>query len=86
MGGMLAALAYKNGWSGAIIFGAIRDVGELSVLDFGLKALGSNPRKSEKNGAGQVDVVVSFGGASFAPGNWLYSDDDGIIVAPRELT
>ncbi len=86
MGGMLASLAYKNGWSGAVIFGAIRDVGELSVLDFGLKALGSNPRKSEKNGAGQVDVPVSFGGATFAPGQWIYSDDDGIIVSTRELT
>ena len=86
MGGMLAALAQKNGWSGAVVFGAIRDVGELLVLDFGLKALGSNSRKSEKHGAGQVDVPVSFGGATFAPGHWIYSDDDGIIVAPRELT
>ena len=41
---------------------------------------------SEKHGAGRVDIVVSFGGATFAPGQWLYSDDDGVLVSPRQLT
>jgi regulator of ribonuclease activity A len=86
MGSTLAELGLKNGWAGAVIFGAIRDVNALLTLDFGIKALGSNPRKSEKNGAGHVDVFVSFGGATFAPGQWIYSDDDGVLVSTRQLT
>ena len=85
MGSMLAELGLMNGWAGALIFGAVRDVNALLTLDFGIKALGSNPRKSEKHGAGYVDVVVSFGGATFTPGQWLYSDDDGVLVSTRPL-
>jgi regulator of ribonuclease activity A len=85
IGDVIAALGAKAGWSGVIIFGAIRDVRALSGVDFGVKALGSNPKKSAKRGAGQTDVVVSFGGISFTPGDWLYSDDDGILVSSEKL-
>ena len=84
MGDTVAKLGLDHGWSGVVIYGAIRDTGVLSTMDFGVKALGSNPKKSQKNGAGSVDVV-SFGGATFVPGHWLYSDDDGIIITTREL-
>ena len=57
----------------------------LRELDLGVKALGSNPRKSAKDGAGEVDVPVAFGGVEFRPGDWLYSDEDGIVLAEREL-
>ena len=86
MGSTLGELGLKNGWLGAVILGAVRDVNPLLALDFGIKALGSNPKKSEKYGAGQVDVIVSFGGATFAPGQWIYSDDDGVLVSTRRLT
>jgi regulator of ribonuclease activity A len=71
MGSTLAELALKNGWVGAVILGAVRDVNALHTLTFRIKPLGSNPRKSEKHGAGQVDVVVSFGGVTFVPGQWI---------------
>src|SRR6185437_14994890 len=54
--------------------------------DIGIKALGSNPWRSGKNGTGQLDVPVSFGGVEFRPGNWLYSDEDGILVSSRRLS
>jgi regulator of ribonuclease activity A len=80
MGDLIAALAVRSGWSGAIINGAVRDVATLRTLELGIKALGSNPRKSTKTGAGNRDVPVSFGGVTFTPGDTLYSDDDGIVV------
>ncbi len=86
VGDMLAGLARKNGWSGAVILGAIRDTQALSALDFGLKALGSNPKKGTKTGMGEMDVTVAFGGVEFIPGHWLYSDDDGILVSAEPLT
>jgi len=81
LGDVIAGLAVTNGWAGVIINGAIRDVAALRAMDVGIKALGSNPRKSTKTGAGQRDVPVSFGGATFAPGNEVYSDEDGILVS-----
>ncbi|WP_067477118.1 ribonuclease E activity regulator RraA [Actinomadura hibisca] len=85
MGDMIAAAAVANGWAGVVINGAVRDVAELRKLDLGAKALGSNPRKSAKDGAGEVDVPVTFGETEFRPGDWLYSDEDGIVLAEREL-
>ena len=85
MGDQIAAAAQKNGWVGVIIFGAIRDTVALGRLDLGVKALGSNPRKSAKLASGRVDGPVTFGGATFAPGAWVYSDDDGIVVASAKL-
>jgi regulator of ribonuclease activity A len=80
VGDLIAGLARDNGWAGVVVNGAVRDVAALRDLDVGIKALGSNPRKSAKEGAGQVDVPVTFGGATFRPGRHLYSDEDGVVV------
>jgi regulator of ribonuclease activity A len=65
---------------GLIINGAVRDAATLRTLHIGIKALGTNPRKSAKAGNGQRDVAVEFGGVVFVPGHLAYSDDDGIVV------
>jgi regulator of ribonuclease activity A len=85
MGDMLAARARDNGWSGVIINGAIRDSAEIAGIDLGVKALGVNPAKSEKEGAGETDVELEFGGVRFRPGDWVYCDEDGVLVSPGEL-
>jgi regulator of ribonuclease activity A len=85
LGDLLAAMGRDNGWSGVVVHGAVRDTVALGAIGFGVKALGSNPRKSAKQGAGEVDVPVSFGGADFRPGRWVYCDEDGIVVARRRL-
>ncbi|AQT83157.1 S-adenosylmethionine--2-demethylmenaquinone methyltransferase [Mycolicibacterium litorale] len=80
VGDLIAELARSNGWAGLIVHGAVRDAATLRTLDIGIKALGTNPRKSTKSGAGERDVTVSFGGVDFVPGDVAYSDDDGIVV------
>ncbi|WP_403021041.1 ribonuclease E activity regulator RraA [Salinibacterium sp. GXW1014] len=80
MGDMIAAAAVENGWAGVVINGAIRDRVEISSLALGVKALGSNPRKSAKDGVGDLDVPIEFGGVTFTPGRTLWSDEDGILV------
>lgn len=80
MGDLIAAAAVENGWAGVVIHGAIRDSVAINGLDLGVKALGTNPRKSAKLGAGEIDVDVSFGGVTFRVGAHLYSDEDGILV------
>ena len=81
VGDVIAGLARDNGWVGLVIHGAVSDVASLREIDIGIKALGSNPRKSTKTGAGEVDVPVAFGGVTFTPGAQISSDDDGIVVA-----
>jgi regulator of ribonuclease activity A len=82
MGDLIAGSAVRGGWAGVVINGAVRDVAALRTMELGIKALGSNPRKSAKHGAGERDVAVTFGGATFSPGSWLVSDDDGVVVLP----
>lgn len=84
-GDLIAKAAVDNGWSGIVINGAVRDTVTLGTLPIGLKALGSNPRKSSKDGTGEVDVTVTIGGARFKPGAWLFSDQDGIVLADRNV-
>lgn len=80
MGDLIAASAVENGWAGVVIHGCVRDSAALAELDLGIKALGTNPRKSAKAGAGEEDVPVEFGGVRFEPGAYLWSDEDGILV------
>jgi regulator of ribonuclease activity A len=80
VGDVIAELARRNGWSGLIVHGAVRDAAALRGIDIGIKALGTNPRKSSKTGAGEHDVTVELGGVSFRPGDVAHSDDDGIVV------
>jgi regulator of ribonuclease activity A len=80
VGDKLAGLAAVNGWAGLVINGCVRDSAALGRLDLGVVALGTNPRPSTKNGDGDVDIPVAFGGVTFHPGDRLYRDDDGIVV------
>jgi len=85
LGDRLARFAYENDWAGIVINGCIRDSEEISKIAVGVKALHAVPRRSAKEGAGERDVPVSFAGITFAPGNYLYADADGVIVADRDL-
>ena len=80
VGDLIAELGRSNGWAGVIVNGAVRDAAALRDIELGIKALGTNPRKSEKTGAGERDVTISLGGVEFVPGDIAYSDDDGIVV------
>ena len=85
VGDLLAELGRNNDWSGILAFGVIRDSVQIDALEFGVKALGTNPRKSSKLGRGQVDCEVAFGDVIFSPGDWLYSDEDGVVLAEKAL-
>ncbi|SFX52084.1 ribonuclease E activity regulator RraA [Marinospirillum alkaliphilum] len=86
LGDMLAEKAVKNGWEGVIMYGCIRDVDVITELDLGVQALGTHPKKSEKKGIGEYQVAVSFGGVTFVPGDYVYADNNGIIVSPEPLS
>lgn len=85
VGDLVAAAAAENGWAGIVMYGCVRDSGDLAGIDLGIKALGTNPRKSTRRDEGQVDIPVEIGGVAFQPGDWVYSDVDGIVVSKTEL-
>ena len=86
LGDMIAEKAAKNGWEGMVIFGCVRDVDVLAQTDLGVQALASHPLKTEKRGLGDLNKAVTFGGVTFKPGEFIYADNNGIIVSPSALT
>ncbi len=76
---------FGNGWQGIIVSGCIRDSAIIASMDIGVKAMATNPRKSLKKGRGDRDIDVEFAGICFTPGNYVYADEDGFIVATKKL-
>lgn len=85
LGDMIAAAAADNGWEGIIIHGCIRDVDEIAKTNLGVQALRAIPVKSVRRGEGQLNIPVTFAWVTFAPGQYVYADNNGVIVAPEKL-
>lgn len=86
LGDLLAEQAVRNGWAGVLVHGAVRDSAALAAMALGVKALGTCPRKTERRGQGERDVVLSLAGQSVIAGQWLYADGDGVLIADSALT
>lgn len=85
VGGNLGAAAARNGWAGVVVDGCVRDVAELAACATGIRALAAVPLPTVKREEGQRDVPVQVQGTWVRPGDWLYADADGIVVAERAL-
>ncbi len=85
LGDMLAEKAAKSGWEGIVIYGCIRDVDVIAQVDLGVQALASHPLRTEKRGIGDLNVPVTFAGVTFKPGEFIYADNNGVIVSPSAL-
>lgn len=86
VGDMMAKMGMENHWAGLVIYGCIRDSAIVATLPIGIKALGTNPRRSVKKGIGERDVILNFADAAFTPGDCLYADEDGILLSEVELS
>jgi len=84
-GDMLGAKAVANGWAGLVIHGVIRDVDEIGEMALGVQALGTCPVKTEKLGLGQRDVALCIAGVDIVPGDFVYADNNGVLVSRRPL-
>ncbi len=85
VGGNLGQLAEKHGWAGIIVNGCVRDSAELNACEVGLRALAVHPRRSFRKGLGEKDIAVDIAGITVRPGQWVYADEDGILVAAQAL-
>ena len=85
MGDLIAESAVKNHWNGVVIYGCIRDVDAIATLDLGVHALAAIPQKSNRKGAGETDIQLSFGGVNIQTGDYIYADNNGIVIANEQL-
>jgi regulator of ribonuclease activity A len=85
VGGNLGMLAEKNGWSGILVNGCIRDSEEINACNIGVRAIALHPQRSAKKGAGEINVQVSIANVAVKPGDWIYADADGVLVASAKL-
>jgi len=85
LGDLIAASAVEQGWQGVLMFGCVRDSVDIAAMQLGVKALAANPRKSEKRGEGTAGIPVSFASVCFRPGEYVYCDEDGILVSATPL-
>lgn len=85
LGDMIAQSAVDNGWAGVIVYGCVRDVDAMATMPLGVMALGSIPKKSVRKGIGDTGTDIHFGDVTFCQDDWLYADNNGIIVAKEAL-
>jgi regulator of ribonuclease activity A len=85
VGDILAGMAVQNGWRGIVVNGCIRDAAAIAALPIGIRALNTHPLKSAKQGAGRENLPVVFAGVTFRPGEYLYADEDGMVVSAKPL-
>ncbi|UOY06421.1 ribonuclease E activity regulator RraA [Muricauda sp. SCSIO 64092] len=85
VGDNIASLANENGWEGIIIYGCIRDSKVIKTMDVGIKAIGTCPVKSRKQNIGSKGETLLIEGTEIVPGNYIYSDEDGILLSTEKL-
>ncbi|MFB0526039.1 MAG: 3-hexulose-6-phosphate synthase [bacterium] len=70
--------------AGVVIDGAIRDVPEIRKLKFPAFARIITPTAGEPKGFGEMGVPVGVGGVRVFPGDWVFGDDDGVVIIPQK--
>lgn len=84
-GDIMAELAQAKKLGGFVVDGAVRDIKELSELDFPVYASAASPNGPYKNGPGSINVPVNIGGRVIYPGDILVGDETGVVsVRPFE--
>jgi regulator of RNase E activity RraA len=84
MGELLSARAHKRGIAGAVIDGAVRDTVKLRQAGWPIFASAITPRAGTFDQLGALQSVISCGGVTVRPGDWVAADDDGIVIIPRD--
>lgn len=84
-GDQVISRGIKNGWQGVILNACVRDCQNLKELPIGVKALFTHPGKRIRRGDGKRNVQLNFKGVTFLTGDYIFCDENGIVVLPRNI-
>jgi regulator of ribonuclease activity A len=85
VGDRLATLAIDHHWGGIIVDGAIRDLANLRTLPLCVFASATYPVRGKLNGGGKIGLTLDLGTVPITPNDYIYADEDGIIVSAQAL-
>ncbi len=84
-GELLSTAAKARGARGAVVDGLVRDTGKIAELGFPVFASGIKPVDSMGRGiVTAYNVPVEAGGVIVNPGDFIFGDEDGIVVIPND--
>lgn len=84
LGELFATEARRRGVAGVVVDGHCRDVAGLRRVGLPVFARGTNPRSGTTVSRAALGATVSCGGVEVRPGDLVFGDDDGVVVAPAE--
>lgn len=84
-GSMMTRGAIAMGIEGVVLDGAVRDLDEIKGLGLPIFASCAVPNGPTTNGPGLINHVISCGGVCVTPGDFIFGDDDGVVVVPSYM-
>ena len=77
--------ALNNNWKAIILNGYVRDTDETQKINVGLFAIGTCPLRNFEKTQVFRDIELNFEGVKFNNGDYIYADNDGVIISKTKL-